>query len=336
MKNVVYLIPFDGIGGVEIAASTLQKYRNSFMNINVQYIFSHKKDLFNIVKLLQSIKRVIELKPDLLIVSLWRSVLVAIFIKIYMPKLKVILFVHSEKDTHIFDFLTTRLMVFMCYEVWCDSSASLSNRFPVLKLKKPTKIISFNSRNISRLPERKLTPNFVYWGRITKDKGVYRALDIFKKLLVFYPESTYKLIGDFSEEGIEIKQYCLDIGLLDSVQFYKETDLEGLKHYAKSASFYLQASKFEGMSMSVMEAMMMGLVPVVTPVGEIKKYCNKKNSILIYSNLEVVRSVMQILKNESSFLCISNAAVLTWKGQMSYLDSVSSNCERVLKEEMIK
>jgi glycosyltransferase involved in cell wall biosynthesis len=336
MKNVVYLIPFDGIGGVEIAAATLQKYRNRFMNINVQYIFSHKKDLFNIVKLLQSVKRVVELKPDLLIVSLWRSVLVAIFIKIYMPKLKVILFVHSEKDTHIFDFLTTRLMVFMCHEVWCDSSASLSNRFPVLRPKTPAKIISFNSRRISRLPERKLAPNFVYWGRISKDKGVYRALDIFKKLLVFFPAATYKLIGDCSEEGIEIKQYCVDVGLMGSVQFYKETDLEGLLHHARLASFYLQASKFEGMAMSVMEAMMMGLVPVVTPVGEIQKYCNKNNSILIHSNLEAVRSIMQILKNESSFLCASNAAVLTWEGQMYYVDSVSSNCERVLKEEINK
>ena len=46
---------------------------------------------------------------------------------------------------------------------------------------------------------------------------------------------------------------------------------DGIKKLA-NASFYLQTSKFEGFAMSVVESMMMGLVPVVTPVGEIGRY----------------------------------------------------------------
>ena len=50
--------------------------------------------------------------PDILIVSLWRSALVGIFVKIFRPKIKVILFIHSEKDTHFFDFIVTRIAIF--------------------------------------------------------------------------------------------------------------------------------------------------------------------------------------------------------------------------------
>ena len=37
--NFIYLIPFDGIGGVEVAARTLPRGRVNNLNIDLRYIF---------------------------------------------------------------------------------------------------------------------------------------------------------------------------------------------------------------------------------------------------------------------------------------------------------
>ena len=49
------------------------------------------------------------------------------------------------------------------------------------------------------------------------------------------------------------------------------TSAEIASHAAR-ASFYVQTSHYEGMALSVMEAMQAGLVPVITPAGEIARY----------------------------------------------------------------
>ena len=82
--------------------------------------------------------------------------------------------------------------------------------------------------------------------------------------------------------------------------------------------------------MSVVESMMMGLVPVVTPVGEISKYCNTKNSIIVYSNMEAIRDIIMVLRNNNSFNNLSNIATQTWKGKITYKDSFVKNCLRLL------
>ena len=88
--------------------------------------------------------------------------------------------------------------------------------------------------------------------------------------------------------------------------------------------------------MSVVEAMMMGLVPVVTPVGEIARYCNNKNSIMVYSNMETIRDIILVLKNNNNFSQMSNYAVKTWSGKINYRDSVIQNCNRIINSPKMK
>ena len=82
--------------------------------------------------------------------------------------------------------------------------------------------------------------------------------------------------------------------------------------------------------MSVVESMMMGLVPVVTPVGEIGKYCNRKNSIIVYSNMEAIRDLVLVLRNNNNFNKMSDLAIQTWSGKTLYRDSVIKNCNRLV------
>ncbi len=332
MKNILYLIPLDGTGGVEVAAQTLKDLDEKNFRFNLKYIFQKKSEIFNILKILESLKSVIIENPDILIVSLWRAALVGILVKVFRPKMKVVLFIHSEKDTHFFDFLITRLALLSCQEIWFDSNASSKNRFKFLFKKLNKYILSFNLRNIDGKINgfRQNEPKFIYWGRISKDKGLYRALEIFEGILNYFPEATFKIIGSRQFDYEEIYQYCVDRNLTKSVFFYDEMEFEGIKKLAEDASFYLQTSKFEGFAMSVVESMMMGLVPVVTPVGEIGRYCNSKNSIMVYSNMEAIRDVILVLRNNNNFSQMSNLAIQTWSGKIFYRESVIKNCNRLI------
>ena len=332
MKRILYLIPLDGTGGVEVAAQTLKDLNEKNFIFDVKYIFQKKSEIFNILKILESFRSVIIDNPDILIVSLWRAALVGILVKIFRPKIKIVLFIHSEKDTHFFDFIVTRLALLSCQEVWFDSNASSKNRFKLLSKKLNRYILSFNLRNIDFKSKgyRKNEPNFIYWGRISKDKGIYRALEIFEGILNYFPKATYKIIGSHQFDYNEINQYCVDRKLTKSVHFYEEMEFESIEKLADKSSFYLQTSKFEGFAMSVVESMMMGLVPVVTPVGEIGKYCNRKNSIIVYSNMEAIRDLVLVLRNNNNFNKMSDLAIQTWSGKTLYRDSVIKNCNRLV------
>lgn len=332
MKRILYLIPLDGTGGVEVAAQTLKDLNEKNFIFDVKYIFQKKSEIFNILKILESFRSVIVDKPDILIVSLWRAALIGILVKIFKPKIKVILFIHSEKDTHFFDFIITRLALLCCQEIWFDSNASSSNRFKFLYKKLNKQVLSFNLRDIASKNNalRKNEPNFIYWGRISKDKGLFRALEIFEGVLKYFPQATYKIIGSHQFDYNDINQYCVDRNLTKSVRFYNEMEFEDIIKLADKSSFYLQTSKFEGFAMSVVEAMMMGLVPVVTPVGEIARYCNNKNSIIVYSNMEAIRDTILVLGNNDNFSQMSNLAIQTWRGKIYYRESIIKNCNRLI------
>ena len=66
------------------------------------------------------------------------------------------------------------------------------------------------------------------------------------------------------------------MNLVDNVFIYDFMKFSEIKKYANKASFFVQLSSYEGMSMSVSESMQLGLIPIVTNVGEIKIYCKRK------------------------------------------------------------
>ena len=52
--------------------------------------------------------------------------------------------------------------------------------------------------------------------------------------------------------------------MVKNVKIYSEMSFDEIKKYAKKSSFFIQSSIAEGMAMSVLESMQLGLVPIVT------------------------------------------------------------------------
>jgi glycosyltransferase involved in cell wall biosynthesis len=333
MINITYLIPLDSIGGgVEVAAKGVRKISNDYFKFNVEYIYKDKKELFNFFILFKAIVKIYSIKPEVLILSLWRSQLVGVFIKLILPRTKVIFFVHSAEDAHFLDYILSRLTLFIASEVWGDSVTSLKERFKYSKKSRNGRVISFSARNIKKLEIRKNRPNFIFWGRIGREKGLDRSIIIFSKILKFYPQATFTIIGSDGGTLNEIKAKCEELKLDNSVNFYNEMDFFDIEISAKNASFYLQTSLYEGAAMSVMESMKLGLVPIVTPVGEISRYCNRSNSVIVRSNNEVVRDVVMILQSEELYDSLSLQASLKFKSQVSYVDSIVTSSEKMVRK----
>ncbi len=75
--------------------------------------------------------------------------------------------------------------------------------------------------------------------------------------------------------------------------------------------------------MSVVEAMQLGLVPLVTPVGEIKNYCiDKVNAILIDDEDSAVKSILNLLDNKNAFEKIRQNTISCWNDSEIYSESI--------------
>jgi len=81
-----------------------------------------------------------------------------------------------------------------------------------------------------------------------------------------------------------------------------------------------------------MESMRLGLDPIVTPVGEISRYCKGNNSIIVYSNKQAVRDIILILESQDFYDDLSKNASLEFKTQSSYVDSIVQNTEEMVKK----
>ncbi|MCW5212190.1 glycosyltransferase family 4 protein [Desulfobulbus sp. TB] len=338
MKKIIHLIPYDGIGGVETAARSMINHHQNKILFKIKYIFNnhttdqHRIFLFNPLAFLQTTRHILIDQPDILIISLWRSCIIALLVKLISPKTRLVLFLHSTKDVHCLDRFLSRLTAKVAHQIWADSKATLIHRLPSFPLDKG-RIISFVTDYISAPKKMVKKTIFIFWGRIHLQKKLERAFVIFASVHAVHPDSHYIVIGPNGGELDRIQKVVHDLGIADAVSFTGQKDFNEIKQLAEGSSFYLQTSILEGMAMSVVEAMQLGLVPVVTPVGEIGSYCqHKKNSLIITSNTDSVKDILELLNDPQKHEQIRSEAIKTWADKPLYAESVIDACLKIYFE----
>ncbi len=135
MHQVVHLIPYDGIGGVETAARSIGEYQPDDLEFRVRCIFDDvpehriKWKTYNPFQIISCARSIATESPDLLIMSLWRAALVGILVRFLNPRVRLVLMVHNSVDAHLLDYTFTRWVMTYCAEIWADSTASVVQRF---------------------------------------------------------------------------------------------------------------------------------------------------------------------------------------------------------------
>ena len=117
-----------------------------------------------------------------------------------------------------------------------------------------------------------IASGFAAWARIDRNKGFDRALDLIAALVANGHDARFDLHGPDGGARGELEAQARRLGIADRVHFHGPLDRTKLPRVAAEASFFLLPSRFEGMAMACVEAMQLGLVPVVTPAGEMAHY----------------------------------------------------------------
>ena len=220
-------------------------------------------------------------RPDLVIVSLWRSCIVALMARLVMPRLRLVAFLHLAETVHLPDRLLNRLVMELATEIWADGESTLAARLPA-RLRHKGRVISFLTERLDRVTRPPAAPRFIFWGRLHPQKGLGRALDIFAAIAAERRDARFTVIGPDMGSATALRAQALRLGVADRVDFTGAMDRAAIFARAAEHTLYLQPSLTEGMAMSVVEAMQLGLIPVVAPVGEIPRYCRDgENALLV-------------------------------------------------------
>ena len=230
------------------------------------------------------------------------------------------MFLHAAHDVHWLDRIAKQIAMRLADGIWADSTATLNHSVSP-NLQHKGQVISFllESRSLPEISEP--TPEFIFWGRLSPLKGLERALSIFSEILRLAPDAQFKIIGPNGGIKNDLKARAKQLGIAESVSFTGAKSQADIHTIASSASFYLQTSIHEGMAMSVVEAMQIGLVPIVTPVGEIARYCvDGRNAVWVQEDAAAVDTVIGLLSDTEKYKRVSYAAAEYWQGKPLYRD----------------
>ncbi len=329
------------MGGVEAAAKSTIKLNHRLFSLDVHYLLNKDQSigLINnyqiIIQYIKSLSYLLSKRPIIIIASLWRSNLVAIFYTILRRKTKLILFLHCSNNVHLVDRIITNISAIIAHEVWADSNTTLKKRLNKLLFISKTKrrrVISFVTRKLEPIPLKKCSPKFIYWGRLSKEKRIDKALNLFHQAYLRNKDSYFTIIGPDCGEKDKLIKLIDKLDLKNNVCIYDPMDFESIVKFSGSASFFLQLSTFEGMGMSVVESMQLGLIPIVTKVGEIGYYCSTKNSIEYTSNNIVLDKVFDIIQDEVKYLQLRKNAIESWAKSPLYKEQIVNACMDLSKE----
>jgi glycosyltransferase involved in cell wall biosynthesis len=318
MVRVLHVIPEDGLGGAEIAARTAAARVGDDLQVasltdgppgplpaNVHYLRGGSAS---------ALAR--RLKVDVAVFSLWKSIPALIMTRLTAPGIRTVLFLHSDRPVHAADRWLTALAGILADEVWADSSGSLAGRFGPNKRGRVISFVQHRPEPIARTAPR---PAFIYWGRLTPLKRIDRAIGLFARIAAEQPDARLTLIGPDAGSRAGLEAQAAALGLTDRIEFAGALDFPAIAARAAKADFFLQLSDQEGAAMSVIEAMQLGLVPVVTPVGQMAEYCQPlRTGVVFQDEDQAAGDIRRLLNDPQLFGQVAQGAIQRWTGTPLY------------------
>lgn len=289
-KKIVHIVPQFGQGGVQTAMLYSMDDLNKVFDYKIlvitevhedwiEHLPAHQKDCIirtgasnQFTGWIKAYRLLKKMKPDVVICSLWKSIIPSVMYKFFNRKTLLLGFFHTSYSPHLTYILLHKIMAAFQDACLADSDVTrnyVSNYYKIKKIYTIPFIFPFPPKQHSRVfdPEN---IRLAYFGIISPLKNIDRSL-AFCKLC---KSNGVNFIFDLYTFGaVDLYNNKIEqLGLKDEVTIYKTLPLSLVLKTMRSYDFLLQLSNQEGMAVSVVEAMNCGLVPIVTPVGEIAKY----------------------------------------------------------------
>lgn len=339
---IVHVIPYDAVGGVEVAAASVDAGTYDGFRLRKAFIAEKGHGIRGSDDLVTGARsendprayaslalQLIRLRPQALVLSLWRSCIVGLLVKAVRPRTRLILFLHNTRDAHRVDHAITRLTARLSDEIWADSASSAAERLGATRRR--VRAISFLVDRPAPVTDPVPSDRFIFWGRLHPRKRIDVALRFFALFRSQTGRGRFDIIGPDGGAGSALRGLVRDLNLDQWVTFHDAMPHEEIALMARRCSFFVQTSAFEGMAMAVAEAMQLGLVPLVTPVGEIERYVSDGESGLWFDDPQhAVTRVAALIDDEEAFAAMRTRAIRHWQHDVPlYRDSFLRACAAI-------
>ncbi len=289
-KRIVHIVPTFGQGGVQTAMlysiddlSKVFDYKILVItDVNEQWIEdlpSYQKECIIstgspnlLVGYIKAYKLLKKIQPHIVICSLWKSILLSVFYKIFNRKTLLISFFHTSYSPHFIYILLHKMLAVFQDVCFADSDVTkdyVSKFYGIKNIYTIPFIFPFSLKKRWRLIDP-ANIRFAYFGNVLQYKNIDRALAFCKLCKMNGLNFIFDLYTFGALEKYREKISALE--LTNQVSLKNTVPLSIVIDKMIEYDFLLQLSDEEGMALSVVEAMNCGLVPIVTPVGEIGKY----------------------------------------------------------------
>lgn len=187
--------------------------------------------------------------------------------------------------------------------------------------------VIYNGVDLSRcLPkegyEASKPVRLLHIGRFNEQKNHAALLRSFRKVLQKYPDTRLELLGD-GELFEETRRYAQELGIAEKVQFHGSQS--NVYPYLQNADIFLLPSDYEGMPMTIIEAMGTGLPVLATAVGGVPDMIEQeKSGLLVPCDENAVC--------EACCRLISDPELRQRLGQQARQDSLRFSAEHMAKE----
>ena len=345
-KKIVHIIPTFELGGVQTGILYSLEDLNAVYDYKILVIGIIDSDwLKNLSLTLQShiistgapglvsgwiegYRLLKQLKPDFIISSLWKSVGLSVSYRLLNRNVWLGGFFHSAYSPHFASTFFMRLMALVQDTSFADSYVTKHFLEKFYKIKN-THVVPYFFTFTRREGHKNFNPaaiKIAYFGRISEAKGVDRSIEFCSLLKSGAVKFTFDIYGDGAVD--KYNQKINGLSLQKEVHIKKILPLNLVMENMQQYDFLLQLSNHEGMALAVVEAMNCGLVPIVTPVGEIKRYSKDgKNAIwldpVFDDNLLVlVDKVKNVVSNPVLYSDLSSSAAGTFINYKKYSETL--------------
>lgn len=343
-RLMLHVIPQDGMGGAEIAARRAARAEPDRLAVVALAGPLAGAPLANVATLgarhplspLAALRLGRRARDyPVAVFSLWKSVAAMATCALLAPRTRRVLFLHSDRRVHLSDTLATWIGARLAHEIWADSRTTLDGLGGLAPRGVPGRVISFVLDRRAGRRRTEATPRFIYWGRLNPLKRIDLAIDLFARLAAGRPDASLTLIGPDAGSEAALKARARALGLAERITFTGPLSMADIAPLADQHDIFLQLSEQEGAAMSLIEAMQLGLVAVVTPVGEMGRYVTAGINGLIYQDIgQAAGEIADLLDNPGLFAAMSAAAVDHWAEGRLYQDDVIAAAEDLARREV--
>jgi glycosyltransferase involved in cell wall biosynthesis len=283
--NVVHIVPAMNIGGVEVGVERsfyeLQKYffyevfsMRGAGRLDIPLLST--SDLFK--KILAGDRNCV------FVTSLWPAHPLGLVAR--LAGAKWIPFFHNAHKEGWHRDCVTKFASKICRQALCDSHATAS--FLGLAPEKS----ALCPYIFDVLPQASVVRDvdLVFVGRANKQKRLDLVTKFYELYLKRNSDSKAVLVlAGTPEEISDVVVRCSSFK--DRVVIVENADRDTVAEILARGRFYLNLSDYEGFSMSTVEAIQYGCIPVVRPVGEIAKYVDRESGVVVGLESELLAAV---------------------------------------------